>query len=142
MLQKKAAHAQRQKRFELAVTFEKGRVMKPGRPSDSQKKQALLVPEPKGTQQQNNLALQQSRLLTQTVKLFSREGGHNILPSVAAAGGGIVPLYKDKMATPKCQLFSAPLDAAQEPSPAPGWRTLSPAAPQHRYLSGFTANEF
>lgn len=36
-------------------------------------------------------------------------------------------LYKDKMATPKCQLFSAPLDVTQEPSPAPGWRTLSPA---------------
>lgn len=71
---------QRQKWFELALTFEKGRVMKPGRPSDSQKEprktSALFVPEAKGTQQQEkNPALWQSRLLMQPVNLSSREGG-------------------------------------------------------------------
>lgn len=108
--------------------------MKLGRPSVSQKK-------PKKTSSfihsrsyrhsatTKNPALQLSRLLIQPVNPSSREGGQHILPWLAAAGGGDPLLHKDKMATLKCHLFSATLDATQKPPPAPGQRTPLPNDP-------------
>lgn len=127
-----------------------GRVMKPGRPSDSQKTprktSALLIPEAEGTQQQRNAALQSSRFSPWHPLSQGGRTAHSC--QAAGAGGGVSPLCKDKMATPKFHPFSASLDGTQEPPPAPGWPMLSPSIelqihgsrdPQRRCLSSYLA---
>lgn len=55
--------------------------MKPGRPSDSQKKprktSVLFIPEAKGTKQQRNAVLQRSRFLPWPGTPSPREGGQH-----------------------------------------------------------------
>lgn len=108
--------------------------MKPGRPSDSQRKprktSALLISEAKGTQQQRNAALQGSTFLPRPGVPSPREGGQHIparqlVPEVVSRPY-IRTKWPPQNSTPFLQACMEPRSHHRFPAGSPQYRAADP----------------